>query len=568
MQATKPQAGATIAGIASNAHIASSERTTGHAGPTDIAAVVGVIDLGSSAIKCMFSRVHEPDTLHLAAQIPTPTSESGLQSEFSPTLLDQAIQHAIEALAQATAGLNVIAIALTGQIGGVLLLNAQNNLIAPCLTWADRRAAAQASQCATTFEGQFETLLGHALPPQTCWSAPKLHRLAHENPAMLAAVACVMQLPDYAFYRMTGLRQSAPTVAISLANQQQSNYAAAMLHWAGLREDQLPLLPPTQVAGGRLSGALARLWHNARHQPMDAPLPYIVLSGADMYCGLHGADATQGQAIIQAGTTEIAGVVVPHHHQPALPGVLLRLKLPHAACDKETPDTNALDVIYGSTSNGGMSLSWLALQHDISVKDASLWAKAHNAAESQYNAQPTMTPLKSPLMFIPHLHGARAPLWRDDATGGFTSTGVSLEPIDPSHLLLAVLEGCAMNKLAVLQAAGADLTGGSDTPIIVAGGGAKQDLANQIRANVLGVNVLARNVTDVTAAGAIAIALDHHLAQGKGRTWLRQLHEQAGSRTYEPQSNARNYYQSLYEHYQIAEKAMLPPRPERTATPS
>src|SRR5690606_33605067 len=113
-----------------------------------------------------------------------------------------------------------------------------------------------------------------------------------------------------------------------------------------------------------------------------------------------------------------------------------------ARVDAATGDT--LDVIYGSTSNGGMSLTWLAQTHGVNIHDDTLWAKAGEL----YNAQ---TLDENTLLFVPHVHGARSPLWRDDATGGFagaTSCG------DSPQLLIAVLQGCAMNKLAVLQAAG------------------------------------------------------------------------------------------------------------------
>lgn len=547
MQAPKQPAGAPLAGPSAVTSVSSAAE-----------ACVGVLDLGSSAIKCMYSRAYEPDTLHLAARISTPTLESGLQSEFSPTLLDHAIEQAFVALAKATQGQNVIAIALTGQIGGVLLLDHHNNLISPSLTWADRRATDQAQLFAHTFEGRFESLLGHALPPQTCWSAPKIHRLTRQDAVTMAKVSCVMQLPDYAFYRMTRQRQSVSTIGISLVHQQQNRYAADMLHWAGICEDQLPTLPPTQAAGEPLSGTCASLWRKARSEPDDSTLPVVVLTGADMYCGLHGSGAIQNQAIIQAGTTEIAGVMAHHQHQPAQRGSVLRLKLPNS----RTPSTRALDVIYGSTSNGGMSLSWLQQQHGLSLHDESLWAAAAVAHKDAITSTRSNVASKS-LIFIPHIHGARAPLWRDDATGGFVEIDETNQ--DAPHMLLAVLQGCAMNKLAVLQAAGADLSHAAGQPVIVAGGGARQTLANQIRANVLGTQVIARNVTDVTAAGAIAIALDHlshtrrpdQFAHTPGSDWLRQLHASTGSRTFEPEADARCYYQSLYKQYQLAEQAML-----------
>lgn len=539
--------------------------------------LVGVIDLGSSSLKCMLSQANDPKSLQLVAQIPTPVlqpdrqsdSASDLQSEFDVKALDQALTQALEALAQATAAVGpsqMVAIALTGQIGGAMLLDERGRLQAPCLTWADRRAAAEAQMFAQHFAGRFESLLGHALPPQTCWSAPKIHRLARQAPQRIAKASCVMQLPDYAFYQLTGQRHSVATIGISLVNQRQQRYAPAMLDWAGLREDQLPTLQ-RPIARQCLSGAFATTWRRITQLPQDAACPAIVLAGADMYCGLFGSHAKPGQAIIQAGTTEIAGVMVPTNHQPPRPDALLRLAMPTACATAATRvdarvDARAdaasdasLDVIYGSTSNGGMSLTWLEQTHDVNIHDETLWAKASELYKTQKRDQDT-------LLFVPHVHGARSPLWRDDATGGFVGAAACG---DVPQLLIAVLQGCAMNKLAVLQAAGvaSDSHTSTSAPIIVTGGGAKRDLANQIRADILGQPVIAPNISDVTAAGAIALALH---SEQPASTWLAQLHAASGSRTYQPDSAKHAASQSLYQRYLTSEAAMLPSPSRSTPT--
>lgn len=615
---------------------------------------MGVIDLGSSSIKCMAGRVNEPDQLHLIAQLPTPTlqtaSQSELVSEFNVELLDAVILQALDALANFIAGdqppagsggnerkrrqkKTLDAIALTGQVGGVLCLDEHDRLISPSLTWADRRAADEAQTFWHTFGDRFKTLLGHDLPAQTCWSAPKIRRLmkladesiygtssttANKAATTLAPqsrVSCVMQLADYAFFRLTGKKFSSPTTGISLVDQTTGRYQPAVLKWAGLREDQLPVLTGGFTSRSPLSQKLAERWgrltdNRSADLAESATSPVIVHAGADMYCGLFGSMAQAGQAIIQAGTTEIAGVMVHKNHQPPRPGVLIRLTFPPAPAQFGTMPatalstsstssasdiTQALDVIYGSTSNGGMSLSWLAREHSLDVQDPALWAAASK-----------LIPDSDGLIFVPHVQGARSPLWCDQATGGFVGAAASC---DPPQLLFAVLQGCAMSKRSVLQAAGAcamtddhaeqvalspQTTGAPSSAsapqtssvaqashVIVAGGGARQALANQIRADVLGLPVVARHVSDVTAAGAIALAMDTCCQSANqpisdttgditlpavmtpGLHWLSQLHTSAGSDHYEPNLAHHSTYQRLYQRYLKAEQSMLPKSQQR-----
>ena len=260
-----------------------------------------------------------------------------------------------------------------------------------------------------------------------------------------------------------------------------------------------------------------------------------------MACGMVGIAPSVGDAFIQAGTTEIAGALVPVDHQPARPDALIRLPYPDGS---PSDDTGELSLIYGSTSNGGMSLTWLETQLEIDLQDDALWADAQRLPSDPAG-----------LLFVPHIAGARAPLWRDDATGGWVG-----DPADasPARKLRAVLEGCALSKRSVLEAAGV----ANPPRLLVAGGGARRAVSNQIRAAVLNAPTVARSATEVTAAGAIAMALDRvgPTSSHAGRRWLSQLHDAAGDRTFAPPAEHALVYDRLYTHYLEYERRMVPQR--------
>jgi xylulokinase len=102
------------------------------------------------------------------------------------------------------------------------------------------------------------------------------------------------------------------------------------------------------------------------------------------------------------------------------------------------------------------------------------------------------------LIFLPYLEGERAPIWDPDTRGlllGLT-TGHG-----PAHILRAVLEGVACSVRHVLTTAEAD-TGVRASQVRAAGGSTRLPLWNQIKAAVIGRELVLVPVVDVGTLGA------------------------------------------------------------------
>ena len=100
-----------------------------------------------------------------------------------------------------------------------------------------------------------------------------------------------------------------------------------------------------------------------------------------------------------------------------------------------------------------------------------------------------------PLIFLPALMGSRAPHWRPDQRGALHGLDMAHGPADIAR---AVLEGIAC--------ADRDLLGGlACARVVIAGGGAKSDLACQIRADIIGRPVI-RVSGEPGLIGAAALA--------------------------------------------------------------
>ena len=180
-----------------------------------------------------------------------------------------------------------------------------------------------------------------------------------------------------------------------------------------------------------------------------------VMCGAmDTWCASLGAGAARpGDAYLISGTTDAGGV------------------LGDAVFEAEglvsQPWGIGMFHTGGPSGAGGDCLQWLAEvlgQPDV----ASVVALAEQAGSH------------APLLFLPALSGERAPGWAATSRGAFAGLD---RGHGPAEMARAVLEGVAF--------ADRDLLGGlAFDRLFLAGGGSRSDLWCQIRADVLGCQVL------------------------------------------------------------------------------
>jgi xylulokinase len=434
------------------------------------------LDAGSSSLKCLVLDAARPGAPWVLDQAPVTVRRPapGL-AELDPQAVWAAAQVLLRHLARAasSAGARVISIGLTGQISGLLPMAADGSMTGPCMTWEDQRCAAEASDFAATFGARHPGPLGVALPTSTCWPAPKLKWLARHAPATLAQAWRVLQLQDYLFFQLTGQAWSSPVTFIGLADVRQGTVQPEVQDWCQAPAHLWPTWQPAQAT-------LPMAHAVARDLGWPAELaPCLGIGTGDMMAGFLGCGLQPGDAVLLAGTTEIMGRTADPATPDAGPAGVARL-----------PYAPTLDLVYGSTTHGGASLHWL--QRLLGIADLTpLLAEAAS-----------LPPGAEGLLFIPHLAGARAPMWDPLATGALLGLRASH---GPAHFLRAILEGCAYNKAHILTACAA-AAGPPARRVVIAGGGARIPLWNQLRAAILGLPLLVLPCVETSALGALFLA--------------------------------------------------------------
>jgi xylulokinase len=355
------------------------------------------------------------------------------------------------AQAAADGPLEPVALCIVGQGPTLVATSADGTAVAPAITWLDRRAAEEtaAATAAIGRHGWVVGLLGRA------------RLLATLRPEAADRAAWLLAAWDHVAFRLTG-------VAAAALQDPREAITAAEARAAGLDER----IAPPAVRSGSTVGAL--LAGPAAELGLPSGLP--VAAGAnDAIATFLGAGLTApGQAIDTGGTSGGFGLYVegaveapPLWTGPApLPGL-------HYVGGAMAGTGKALDWFVGDALGGGVTLP-------------ELLAEAAG-----------VPPGAGGLLFLPYLAGERWPLHDPAARGAFVGLTLGHRR---AHLTRAVLEAAAFALRHV--AAPAAAAGLPFHELRVTGGTAASRLWNQVKADMLGVEVAVPAVAEASVAGA------------------------------------------------------------------
>ena len=339
------------------------------------------------------------------------------------------------------------AVGLTGQMHGLVLLDASDRVLRPAILWNDQRTAAECAEIEERigFARLVELTGNRALPGFT---APKLLWVRRHEPEVWSRVAHVLLPKDYVRLRLTGVRaidaaEASGTLLFDVHGRRWSEEVCAALE---IPVEWLPAVHESTEIGGagdQQAGALG--------VGVDRPGPLSIVLGT-------------------------SGVVFA-----ALPGYAVdpEARL-HVFCHAVPGTWEAMGVMLSAAG----SLRWLrdvvGGDYDELVAEAAGWPAG---AEG--------------LTFLPYLQGERTP--HADPSARAVFEGLSLRH-DRGALVRAVLEGVAYglrDSLELLRVLGVEPESGR-----VSGGGARSELWLRIVASVLGIPIERTAVEEGAAYGA------------------------------------------------------------------
>ncbi|MGH2523644.1 MAG: xylulokinase, partial [Anaerolineales bacterium] len=388
-------------------------------------------------------------------------------------------------------GDGVAAVGLSGQVGTHLLLDREGQPVRPALSWQDTRARSEATALHQRIgRERLASALGIDLPPGPAWPLPRLLWLRRHAPQHLAQTWRILQVKDFVAFRLTGELATDSSSWRGLVRLPGSEVAADLLQELDL---PLDLLPPRQLPCATIGGVSQTA---AEACGLAAGTP-VVTGWNDLNCGLLGTGVVRpAMGFDIGGTSEHLGVALSAD-TPLQPADNLMLA-PYLSEDRH----GAARVCYGVTSASGGALDWYANQFVTDLLKShglSLPPDSHARLEAIAASAP---PGAAGLVFLPYIHGERAPIWDAAARGVFF--GIS-STHRHRHFVRAVLEGVAFSLRQVLQVVETAIGAPVDR-VYASGGPAGLPLWNQIKANVLNRPLVIPRVTHAACLGAAMLA--------------------------------------------------------------
>jgi xylulokinase len=422
-----------------------------------VRAVLG-IDLGTSQVKVLLAAPDGTVLRECSAGYEISAPREGW-AESDPELWWRAVRRAVLGVAPAEVG----AVAVTGQMHGVVLISERHTVLRPAILWLDRRAGEEVLRYGTLGADQLLSLANAPLPGT---AGPILLWLKRHEPDVYYLARWQLQPKDWLRFRLTGSVCTDPTDASGtmLYDVIGDRWASGVAEALGLRTGLLPPVRGSAEVAGTLLGAVAR----------DLGLPPgipVVTGCADTAASLLAAGLPSGWTLLTLGT---GGQWI----------------VPVTSVDLDpSGNTNlfrGVDGLYrlAGAQNVGVTLDWVRRTLGVS------WDELYATAALGLGDDPG-----AGLRFAPWLISERGV-----SGGGWTGVTLAHNREDLLRAALAGVAGLLRDRLDDLRAMGC-----TPQKVLLGGGGSGHPAWQGLLAQVLGVQ-LHPVTASLTVRGAAMLA--------------------------------------------------------------
>ncbi len=400
-----------------------------------------------------------------------------LWSEQDPHLWWDGSVAAIRSVLASTGvlGGDVVAVGLTGQMHGAVLLDAADEVIRPAILWNDQRTGAECDLIREAVGAErLVAITGN--DALTGFTAPKLVWVRDHEPDAWRRVAHVLLPKDYVRLRLTGdhVMDKADGSGTMLFDLAARDWSPEVLDALGID----PAWMPPTLEGPEVTGFVTAAAAAATGLRAGTP---VVAGGGDQAANAVGVGAVEpGVVALSLGTS---GVIFA---TTAAPLFEARGRV-HAFCHAVPGRWHMMSVMLSAAG----SLRWF---RDALAPDASFDDLVGAAGEVPAGS--------AGLLFLPYLTGERSPHPDPLARGAFV--GLTLAHGRP-HLTRAVLEGVAFGLRDGLDLM---VEAGMPAPSVIraSGGGTASPVWRQVLADVLGAEIATVDTAEGAAFGAALLA--------------------------------------------------------------
>ena len=349
---------------------------------------------------------------------------------------------------------NVLAIGLSGQMHGAVLLDKSNQVLRPAILWNDGRSELECVELERLVSNSRE-ITGNLMMPG--FTAPKLLWIKKHEPECHRRIHKVLLPKDFLNFKLTGnftteMSDASGSMWLDVANR---TWNQDLISACGLTLSQMPELLEGTESHGNLHPALAELW--GMHE-----VP-VVAGAGDNAAGAVGIGVTEpGQAMLSLGTSGVYFIVSDGYHRNTDAAV-------HSFCHALPQRWHLMSVCLSAAS----CLQWFA--DNIAFDSVSALLSDVARSEQDFGQAP---------IFLPYLSGERTPHNNPKATGVFVGL---THDTDRVALTYAVLEGVCFALRDGCDAVHS--CGITPSEISLIGGGARSTFWRQLLSDCLNLSI-------------------------------------------------------------------------------
>lgn len=407
-------------------------------------------------------------------------------SEQNPEDWWQGVVTGIQKVIKKLSGQKICAIGLSGQMHGMVPLDADRKVVRNAILWNDQRTGKQCDEI-TELAGGLDSLLSFTNNRMlTGFTGGKILWMKENEPENYNKTKIILNPKDYIRFKLSGeyITEVSDASGTGLFNVKERKWAAGLIEKIGLRSDLFPRIVESTAAAGTVSREAAEL--------TGIPEGTVISGGGgDAVISTTGLGLIKpGRVGITLGTSGVVAMGLPAYMEN--PNGLLQV-----SCNNAPGTYHAMGV----TLSAAGSYQWFrnALGEFEAEQGKALGKSAFYLLDQK--AQET-APGSDGLIFLPYLTGERAPVNDPAATGAFL--GVTTRH-GKGHFARAVMEGVAFSLKQVYDLIMSVNPDVRPTEVVLAGGGANSQIWRQIFADTFDLPV--RTVFGSAEGGSFGAAL-------------------------------------------------------------
>ena len=428
------------------------------------------VDLGTSAVKLLLMEADGSIKNIVSKEYPLSFPNPGW-SEQSPEDWWNAVVAGIKELTDGFDASQVAGISFGGQMHGLVILDADDNVIRPAILWNDGRTTKETNYLNDVI-GKDKLSQYTANIAFAGFTAPKILWVKENEPDNFAKIAKIMLPKDYIAYKMTGVHSCDYSDASGMLLMDVKNkcWSKEMMEICSVKEEQLPkLFESYEITGALTDAAAAEL-------------------GLTTACKIAAGAGDNAAAAVGTGTVGDGGCNI----SLGTSGTIF-ISSKEFGVDK----FNALHSF--AHADGNYHLMGCML----SAASCNKWWMDDIIGTKDYAAeQKAIEKLgENHVYFLPYLMGERSPHNNPNARGTFIGMTMDTTRADMTQ---AVLEGVAFalrDSFEVAKSLGIKIERTK-----ICGGGAKSPLWKKMIANILNLKVDVIEVEEGPSLGGAMLA--------------------------------------------------------------